>query len=118
VFFDYLFWLLFFFFALSNIPTFPFRSISISFSFQGDDIVVFTDESRTEVKCTFFGLRQQSESDKAYSCLGDLIAPEGIPDYIGLFAVSAGIGADKLAKDFEAANDDYNSIMTKAIADR
>lgn len=86
---------------------------------RGDDIVVFTDETRTEVKCTFYGMRQQSESEKPYSCLGDLIAPEGVvADYIGLFACSAGFGADSLEKEYEKTLDDYNSIMTKALADR
>jgi len=87
---------------------------------KGDDIIVYTDESRETIKCTFYGLRQQSEREnKPYSCISDFVAPQGTcPDYIGLFAVSAGFGADKLEKDFESKQDDYNSIMTKAICDR
>jgi len=89
----------------------------------GDDIVVYTDESRTTVKTTFFGLRQQVEKDsqdQTYLCISDFIAPasSGVKDYIGMFAVASGFGCDQLAAKFEAAHDDYNSIMTKALADR
>lgn len=82
--------------------------------------MVYTDETRQQVKCTFYGLRQQSErEDKPYQCISDFIAPVGVAnDYIGLFAVSAGFGADKLEKEFESKHDDYSSIMTKAVADR
>jgi len=87
---------------------------------KGDDIIVYTDETREQVKCTFFGLRQQSERDnKPHICISDFVAPEKIaPDYIGLFAVSAGFGASILEKQFESKHDDYSSIMTKALADR
>jgi 5-methyltetrahydrofolate--homocysteine methyltransferase len=51
-------------------------------------------------------------------CLADFIAPKGIPDYIGLFAVTAGLGIEKHEKKFEDAHDDYSSIMLKALADR
>lgn len=90
----------------------------------GDDIEVYTDETRKETKCVFYGLRQQAEKDKdsdePYYCLSDFIAPKasGVKDYIGFFAVSAGFGCDDLAKKFEDENDDYNVIMTKALADR
>ncbi|KAI8052431.1 methionine synthase [Syncephalis plumigaleata] len=72
----------------------------------------------------FYGLRQQAEKDKdstdPYLCISDFIAPKnsGIADYIGLFAVSAGFGADELAGQYEKQFDDYNSIMVKALADR
>jgi 5-methyltetrahydrofolate--homocysteine methyltransferase len=96
------------------------RNLEFLLILLGDDIIVYTDESLDTVKCTFHGLRQQAESDaKPYSCISDFIAPFGIAnDYIGLFAVSAGFGADKLEKDFINSGDDYSSIMTKAIADR
>ncbi|KAL1925084.1 uncharacterized protein VTP21DRAFT_4738 [Calcarisporiella thermophila] len=88
----------------------------------GDDIEVYADESRTEVISTFYGLRQQSEKDskEPYHCLSDFIAPRetGIPDYIGLFACSAGFGCEELCAQYEKDGDDYNSIMVKAIADR
>ncbi|KAI8319189.1 methionine synthase [Martensiomyces pterosporus] len=90
----------------------------------GDDIVVYTDESRTEVAGTYHGLRQQAEKDKEstdpYLCLSDFIAPAstGIPDYIGSIAASAGFGVDELAAKYEAEHDDYSAIMVKALADR
>eukprot|EP00158_Paraphelidium_tribonemae_P008655 Partr_v1_DN28643_c0_g1_i1_m49323 putative 5-methyltetrahydrofolate-homocysteine methyltransferase len=90
----------------------------------GDDIEVYTDESRTEVRCTFYGLRQQAEKDAdssdPYYCLSDFVAPKstGIPDHIGLFACSAGFGCDELAGKYTADNDDYSMIMAKALADR
>ncbi|KAJ1663482.1 hypothetical protein IW140_001172 [Coemansia sp. RSA 1813] len=91
---------------------------------KGDDIVVYRDESRTEVAGVYHGLRQQAEKEKesndAYMCLSDFIAPEstGIPDYIGSIAASAGFGVDELARKYEADNDDYSAIMVKALADR
>jgi len=68
--------------------------------------------------------RQQAEKDKdsneKYQCLSDFVAPKnsGIADYLGLFAVSAGFGCDALCEKFKAELDDYNVIMTKALADR
>ncbi|KAJ2900814.1 hypothetical protein IWW38_000189 [Coemansia aciculifera] len=91
---------------------------------KGDDIVVYADESRTEVAGTYHGLRQQAEKDREstdpYLCLSDFIAPAsgGIPDYIGSIAASAGFGVDELAAAYEADNDDYSAIMVKALADR
>ena len=92
---------------------------------QGDDIVLYTDESRTEVALTWYGLRQQTErpmAEGAYRpsrALSDFVAaPDQAPDYVGCFAVTAGIGADAKAQAFEAAQDDYNAIMLKALADR
>jgi len=88
----------------------------------GDDIELYTDESRTTVLDTIYTLRQQAEKvkDEPYYALSDFIAPKasGVPDYWGGFAVTAGIGCDELVAKFEADYDDYNSIMAKAIADR
>ncbi|MGN6181425.1 MAG: methionine synthase [Mucilaginibacter sp.] len=88
----------------------------------GDDIELYTDETRTEVLATIHTLRQQAEKakDEPYYALSDFIAPKssGIPDYWGGFAVTAGIGCDELVAEFEKDHDDYNSIMTKALADR
>jgi 5-methyltetrahydrofolate--homocysteine methyltransferase len=88
----------------------------------GDDIELYTDESRTEVLNTIFTLRQQGEKVKGepYYALSDFIAPKesGVPDYFGGFAVTAGIGCDELVAEFERDHDDYNSIMAKALADR
>ena len=88
----------------------------------GDDIVLFADESREREILRFNMLRQQrtAEQDRPTLCLADFIAPleSGVPDYLGAFAVTTGIGADALSAQYEAALDDYNSIMVKAIADR
>ncbi len=91
-----------------------------------DDIAFYTDESRTERALTWYGLRQQTEKPLVEGvqmpsrCLADFVAPSstGIADYAGLFAVTAGIGADKRALAFEAAHDDYSSILLKSLADR
>ena len=91
-----------------------------------DDIEIYTDESRTEIAFTYYGLRQQTEKPvidgvaRPNQCLADFIAPKssGITDYIGLFAVTSGIGIEKHEQRFEDANDDYSSIMLKALADR
>src|SRR5262249_3040041 len=88
----------------------------------GDDIVVFTDDSRAKEWGRFPMLRQQweREGQRSFRSLADYIAPasSGIADYLGGFAVTAGVGADELVRRFEAEHDDYNSIMTKALADR
>jgi 5-methyltetrahydrofolate--homocysteine methyltransferase len=86
----------------------------------GDSVEVYADESRTRVLQTFHHLRQQNEkpAGNANQCLADFVAPKGIADYLGGFAVTAGIGCDERAKAFEAANDDYSAIMLKALADR
>ena len=85
-----------------------------------DDIAVYTDESRTTRLATLHHLRQQRQKsgEQANRCLADFIAPPGVADYIGAFAVTAGIGIDKKVREFEAAHDDYNAILLKAIADR
>jgi 5-methyltetrahydrofolate--homocysteine methyltransferase len=88
----------------------------------GDDVEVYTNESRAERLATFHFLRQQMKkpSDQFNHCLADFIAPKDsqLLDYLGGFAVTAGIGADELAKVFAADHDDYNAILTKALADR
>jgi 5-methyltetrahydrofolate--homocysteine methyltransferase len=88
----------------------------------GDDIEIYSDESRTEVAMVFHNLRQQAKkaSDRSNRCLADFVAPRssGLKDYIGAFAVTAGIGCEERVKAFEAAHDDYNAIMLKALADR
>jgi 5-methyltetrahydrofolate--homocysteine methyltransferase len=88
----------------------------------GDEIIVYKDESRGAERCRFQALRQQWErkgQDSFYS-LADFIAPvdSGRADYVGAFAVTAGIGCDELAEKFDRQHDDYNSIMAKALADR
>jgi 5-methyltetrahydrofolate--homocysteine methyltransferase len=88
----------------------------------GDDIEVYEDESRRKVLGTFRTLRQQQEKsgDQTNLALADFIAPRdsNTIDYIGGFAVTAGIGVEELVARFEKDHDDYNSIMTKALADR
>ncbi|HAL39582.1 MAG TPA: methionine synthase, partial [Polaromonas sp.] len=112
----------------------------------GDDIEIYTDESRTQVAMTWYGLRQQAEKTavdgvmRPSRCLADFVAPKGftpeliatrasqtgatgqkdlkIADYIGVFAVTAGLGAEKKEKYFQDDHDDYSSIMLKALADR
>ncbi|HEX2476407.1 MAG TPA: methionine synthase, partial [Lacipirellulaceae bacterium] len=88
----------------------------------GDDIIVYADESRTKELARLHALRQQWErkGQETYYSLADFIAPgeSGRRDYVGAFAVTAGIGADELSKRFDRQHDDYNSIMVKALADR
>jgi 5-methyltetrahydrofolate--homocysteine methyltransferase len=88
----------------------------------GDDIVVYQDDARAGELVRFHMLRQQEPiaDGRPNRSLADFIAPRDsfAPDYIGAFAVTAGIGADELAHEYEAAHDDYNAIITKALADR
>ncbi len=88
----------------------------------GDDIEVYRDESRTTVRATFHTLRQQIDKPAGQPnyALADFLAPRstGLADYLGGFAVTAGIGLDALCERFEKQHDDYNSIMAKALADR
>lgn len=86
----------------------------------GDDIAVYRDESREEVLLYSCHLRQQTQKkdDFPNACLADFVAPPGIPDYLGAFAVTGGLEEDTLAAQFNAAHDDYNKIMVKALADR
>ena len=87
-----------------------------------DDVELYTDESRKEVLSTVHSLRQQSKkaSSVANLALADFVAPKetGLSDYMGGFAVTAGLGIEKKIAEFEADHDDYNSIMLKALADR
>ncbi|WP_427312259.1 methionine synthase [Cupriavidus sp. H39] len=91
-----------------------------------DDIEIYTDESRSKVALTWHNLRQQSERPvvdgvrRPNRCLADFVAPKdsGIADYVGIFAVTAGLGVDKKEAQFEADHDDYSAIMLKALADR
>jgi 5-methyltetrahydrofolate--homocysteine methyltransferase len=91
-------------------------------SADGDDIVLYKDDSRRELLARLPMLRQQEviADGKPNRSLADYIAPgeTGVPDYLGMFAVTAGIGADDLVRKFEADHDDYNAIMVKALADR
>jgi 5-methyltetrahydrofolate--homocysteine methyltransferase len=88
----------------------------------GDDIIVYKDEDRREILARLPMLRQQEQQpdDRPNLSLADYIAPtgSGVPDYIGMFAVTGGIGAEELAKRYEADHDDYHAIMVKALADR
>jgi len=92
-------------------------------SINDDDVEIYADETRTKVIATLRGMRQQMVRDgneRANLCLSDYIAPKdsGTADYIGGFAVTAGHGVEDKAKEFEKANDDYSSILVKALADR
>ncbi len=98
----------------------------------GDDIELYTDESRSQVAMTWWGLRQQAEKQavdgvmRPSRCLADFVAPKfdaagkptGAADYVGVFAVTAGIGVDKKEQYFLQDHDDYSAIMLKALADR
>jgi 5-methyltetrahydrofolate--homocysteine methyltransferase len=88
----------------------------------GDDIEIYRDESREQTAMVWHCLRQQTEkaSDRANLCLADFVAPKssGVPDTIGAFAVTAGIGVEEAVRAFEAKHDDYSAIMFKALADR
>ncbi|RFA27038.1 methionine synthase [Alkalilimnicola ehrlichii] len=88
----------------------------------GDDVELYTDDTRSEVLTTLHHLRQQNEkpAGRPNQSLADFVAPKdtGIADYAGAFAVTAGIGIDEHVARFEADHDDYNAIMVKALADR
>ncbi|MHB1233185.1 MAG: methionine synthase [Burkholderiales bacterium] len=88
----------------------------------GDDIEIYTDESRSQVAMTYHSLRQQAEKPpgRPNLALADFIAPKdsGVKDYIGGFAVTAGINIDARVAAYEKNHDDYNAIMLKALADR
>jgi 5-methyltetrahydrofolate--homocysteine methyltransferase len=87
----------------------------------GDDLVLYTDETRQTELLRFCMLRQQRkrQGDTAYLSLADFVAPRGtVPDAVGAFAVTAGLGEREFADEFERSNDDYNAIMVKALADR
>src|SRR5439155_10077640 len=96
----------------------------------GDDVELYTDESRAKILTTFHFLRQQMDKPAGQfnHCLADFIAPKEhgtldplpspLSDFLGAFAVTAGFGVEELCKKFERDHDDYNSIMVKALADR
>jgi 5-methyltetrahydrofolate--homocysteine methyltransferase len=88
----------------------------------GDDVELYTDDAREKVLERFYFLRQQSNKEGSEPCrsLSDFIAPKetGLPDHIGAFAVTSGIGLKELCDRFRSQNDDYNAIMAEAIADR
>jgi 5-methyltetrahydrofolate--homocysteine methyltransferase len=89
---------------------------------EGDDVLVFADEARSAPIAVLHTLRQQltRREGRANVALADFIAPRasGLADYIGAFAVTAGIGEEHIAERFKRANDDYSAIMAKALADR
>ncbi|HXF17297.1 MAG TPA: vitamin B12 dependent-methionine synthase activation domain-containing protein, partial [Burkholderiales bacterium] len=101
--------------ASAVIGLFPANSV-------GDDVELYTDESRQRIATTFHFLRQQMVKplDRPNQCLADLVAPKetGVPDYVGAFAVTAGIGIDERVAEYERKHDDYNAILLKALADR
>jgi 5-methyltetrahydrofolate--homocysteine methyltransferase len=88
----------------------------------GDDVLVYGDETRSDPLLTFHFLRKQGRqpAGKHNECLADFIAPldTGIPDYLGGFACTAGVGIDAHVKRFESEHDDYSALMLKALADR
>jgi 5-methyltetrahydrofolate--homocysteine methyltransferase len=86
----------------------------------GDDIRLYTDDSRTEELATFYTLRQQlgKLKDKPNLALADFVAPVGTPDYVGGFVVTAGLEEHLIAERFERKNDDYSAIVIKALGDR
>jgi 5-methyltetrahydrofolate--homocysteine methyltransferase len=88
----------------------------------GDDIELYADDGRTEQLAVIHTLRQQmlKPPGRPNLALADFVAPResAVPDYVGAFAVTAGHGLDELAASFEAAHDDYNAILAKALADR
>ncbi len=100
--------------ARAVIGLFPAASID-------DDIRVYTDDSRGEVRTTLHGMRQQfAKKGRENYCLSDFVAPDhsAREDWVGGFAVTAGIGAKELADELALAHDDYGSILVKSIADR
>jgi 5-methyltetrahydrofolate--homocysteine methyltransferase len=102
--------------ARAVIGLFPANSVN------DDDLEIFTDDSRTGVATLLHHLRQQNKKAPGLPnfCLSDFVAPKetGVPDYLGAFAVTAGIGIEEHVKKFEAAHDDYHAILLKALADR
>jgi len=89
---------------------------------EGDDILLYADEARKTPIATLHSLRQQlTKREGRYNeALSDFVAPaaSGVPDYVGAFAVTAGVGEDEIADRFKLKNDDYSAILVKALADR
>jgi 5-methyltetrahydrofolate--homocysteine methyltransferase len=98
---------------------FPANAVGSGF---GEDIEVYTDETRTEVLTTLHNLRQQGEHRNGIPnrSLGDYIAPKatGLRDYVGAFAVTTGLGSSEKIVEFKAAHDDYSAILLESLADR
>jgi 5-methyltetrahydrofolate--homocysteine methyltransferase len=88
----------------------------------GDDIAVYADGRRTKERVRLHHLRQQMEkpAGRANLCLADFVAPKesGVPDHVGAFTITAGLGSEALVAEFEQGHDDYHAIMVKALADR
>jgi 5-methyltetrahydrofolate--homocysteine methyltransferase len=87
----------------------------------GDDIIIYADDSRTKERVRFHALRQQweREGQTAFRSLADYVAPAGVAaDYLGAFAVTAGVGLEAVVERFLKDHDDYHSIVAKALADR
>jgi len=88
----------------------------------GDDVEIYTDDERDGVLATWRNLRQQNEkpAGNPNQCLADFVAPRdsGVGDYLGAFAVTAGIGVEAKVREFIAQHDDYSAILVKALADR
>ena len=91
-------------------------------SAEGDDILIYEDGERKKIRTRFTNLRNQTRKEEGQPnlCLSDFVAPQssGVGDYLGAFAVTAGIGIEKKLKEFEREHDDYSAIMLKALADR
>jgi 5-methyltetrahydrofolate--homocysteine methyltransferase len=87
---------------------------------QGDDVILWEDETRTREAGRLHTLRQQMDKGegKINYALSDFVAPSGMPDYVGAFAVTAGLGEEDVAIRFKRANDDYSAIMAQALCDR
>ncbi|MDR0378546.1 MAG: methionine synthase, partial [Candidatus Accumulibacter sp.] len=83
----------------------------------GDDIEIYADETRTATRMIWRNLRQQREqpAGRPYCCLADFVAGKGTPDWVGAFAVTAGIGIEEKLAEFESAHDDYRAILLKAL---
>jgi 5-methyltetrahydrofolate--homocysteine methyltransferase len=87
----------------------------------GDDIELYTDNHRNERRAVLHHLRQQfAKEGRANRCLADFVAPtaSGKPDWVGAFAVTAGIGVEEMARELTEAGDDYTAILVKSVADR
>ncbi len=85
-----------------------------------DSIAIYADETRQKPLIFWHLQRQQKKQPAGFfnQCLADFVAPEGVSDYLGAFAVTAGIGVDQKVREFEQANDDYSAILLKSLADR
>lgn len=107
---------------LQNDSNFSIRGVFSVFpaNSKGDDIIIWSDDKRRKVKRVINFLRNQQlkENNKSNLCLSDYVAPEGYADYLGCFAVTAGIGINQLIEKYKSDNDDYNAILVSLLADR